>query len=106
MTNRIFFASAFVLASALAPTLATAAPANGMETKVAVVHTSDLNLASDEGQSTLDARITSAVNRVCGTATGSIGIEERRAIAVCRTKARNSALAVARPREDKVLAQR
>ncbi len=106
MKSKTFLTAAFVLASALAPALASAAPANGMETKVAVVHTSDLNLASDEGQSTLAARIASAVNRVCGTPTGSIGIEERRAISACRTKARNSALAVARTREDQVLAQR
>lgn len=107
MATKKFLTAAFVLASALAPALAAAAPfADAMETKVAVVRTSDLNLASDEGQSTLNARITSAVNRVCGTATGSISIEERRAITQCRTKAHNSALALAKSREELVLAQR
>lgn len=107
MTHKTFFTAAFVLASALAPSLATAATASdGTETSVAVVRTSDLNLASPEGQSTLNARITGAVNRVCGTATGAISIEERRAITACRAKARNTALAVARTREGQVLAQR
>jgi UrcA family protein len=107
MTIKPFFTAAFVLASALAPVLALAAPlSDGMVTKVAVVRTSDLNLASAEGQSKLAARITGAVNRVCGTATGSISLEERRAITVCRAKAHNAALALARTREETVLAQR
>lgn len=106
MTHKTFFTAAFVLASALAPALAAAAPIGGYETQVAVVRTSDLDLSSPKGQSTLNTRIASAVNRVCGSATGSISIEERRAITVCRTKARNTALAVARAREDQVLAQR
>jgi UrcA family protein len=107
MTNKIFLTAAFVLASALAPSLATAATTSeGTETSVAMVNTSDLNLASPQGQATLHARISGAVNRVCGTATGAMSIEERRAITVCRAKARNSALAMARSREAQVLAQR
>ncbi len=107
MTMKPFLAATFVLASAFAPVLAIAAPlSDGMETKVAVVRTSDLNLASAEGQSTLAARITGAVNRVCGTATGSISMEERRAVTSCRAKAQNAALALARSRETTVLAQR
>ena len=107
MMHKTFCTATFVLASALAPALAAAAPlSNGMETKVAVVRTSDLNLASPEGQSTLGARISAAVNRVCGSAAGSISIEERRAITVCRNKARNAALAVAKTREEQVYAQR
>lgn len=106
MTNKTFIAAAFVLASALAPSLASASTSEGTDTSVAVVRTSDLNLSSKAGQATLNARITGAVNRVCGTATGAISIEERRAITVCRAKARNSALAMARTREAQVLAQR
>ena len=107
MTIKPFFAAALTLASALAPVLAIAAPlSDAMETKVAVVHTSDLNLASPEGQSTLGARITAAVNRVCGTATGSISLDERRAITACRAKAHNSALALVKSSEERVLAQR
>lgn len=107
MTNKTFLAAAFVLASAIAPTLAAAAPTSGgMETKVAVVRTSDLNLASPQGQATLGTRISVAVNRVCGSGIGSISIEERRAITQCRAKARNTALAIARIRKDQVLAQR
>ncbi|GEO00878.1 hypothetical protein NSE01_27100 [Novosphingobium sediminis] len=106
MSQRSFLTAAFILASALAPSLAAAATASdGMEQSVAVVRTSDLNLASPEGQSTLNARITGAVNRVCGTATGAISIEERHAITVCRAKTRNTALAVARIREGQMLAQ-
>lgn len=107
MTNKTFLAAAFVLASAIAPTLAAAAPmSDGMETKVAVIRTSDLNLASPQGQSTLGTRISVAVNRVCGASFGSISLEERRAITKCRAKARNTALAIAKIRQDQVLAQR
>lgn len=107
MTNKNFLAAAFVLASALAPVLAIAAPnAGAMETKVAVIRTADLNLASPQGQSTLGTRISVAVNHVCGTTVGSVSIEERRAITKCRAKARHTALAIAKIRQDQVLAQR
>ena len=105
MTSKTFLAAACVLASALAPTLASAAT-DAYETKVAVVRTGDLDLRTPEGQSALNARISGAVNRVCGTTAGSIGVEERRAITVCRAKARNAALAVAKTREDQMLAMR
>lgn len=107
MTSKSFFAAAFVIASAMAPVLASPAmAADAAETQVAVVRTSDLNLYSPQGQSTLRARIAGAVNQVCGSAAGVLSIEERRAISVCRTKARNTALAAARTREDRMLAQR
>jgi UrcA family protein len=106
MTSKTFFAAACVLAAAIAPSLASAATTDAMETNVAVVRTSDLNLSTPQGQATLNARIAGAVSRVCGSATGAISIEERRAISVCRAKARNTALAVARTREGQVLAQR
>ncbi|WP_421853279.1 UrcA family protein [Novosphingobium sp.] len=107
MTNKTFLAAAFVLASALAPALAVAAPNSGaMETKVAVVRTADLNLASPQGKSTLGTRIAFAVNQVCGAAASTVSIEERVAITKCRAKARNTALAVAKIRQDQVLAQR
>ncbi|WP_421853282.1 UrcA family protein [Novosphingobium sp.] len=105
MTNKTII-TAFVLASALAPALATAAPSNGMETKVAVVRTADLNLTTPEGRSTLGNRITGAVDRVCGTSIGTISLEEHRVIAGCRAKARSMALALAKIRQDQVLAQR
>ncbi len=106
MKHNTFFAAAFVLAAAVAPSLASAATTGAMDTQVAVVRTSDLNLATPQGQSTLNARIAGAVNRVCGSATGALSIEERRTISVCRAKARNTALAVARTREGQMLAQR
>lgn len=94
MPSKPFLAATFVLASALAPVLAGAAPISGaMETKVATVRISD------------DARISAAVNRACGTATGSISLEERGAITLCRAEAQNSALALAKSREERVLAQ-
>jgi UrcA family protein len=105
MTNKTFI-TAFVLASALAPALATAAPSNGMETTVAMVRTADLNLASAEGRATLGSRITGAVDRVCGAASGTVSIEERRIITACRAKARTTALAAAKVRADQTLALR
>lgn len=105
MTSKTVIA-AFVLASALAPALAAAAPSNGVETKVAVVRTADLNLASPEGRSTLGSRITGVVDRMCGTSSGTVSIKERRVIAGCRAKARSMALELARIRQDQTLAQR
>lgn len=88
-------------------TPAFAAPAtDDPNVNVAVVRTADLNLASDEGQTTLKARIAGAVSRVCGSATGMISHEERLAINTCRAKARRAALAAAMPHQDPVLAQR
>lgn len=58
MNQKRFFTAAFVLASALAPALAAAAPMDGYATSVAVVRTSDVDLSSLHGQSTLDARNT------------------------------------------------
>lgn len=107
MTTKTFLAAAFVLASAIAPSLASASTmVGGMETTVAVVRTADLDLGTEQGQSTLHARISGAVNQVCGTATGSLNLEERRAVTACRAKARTAALAVAGIRQDQVLAQR
>lgn len=106
MKSRTFFTAACVLATAIAPSLANAGTTGAMETHVAIVRTSDLNLSSPQGQATLHARIAGAVSRVCGSATGAISMEERRAVSVCRTKARNAALAVARTRGDQQLAQR
>lgn len=99
--------AAAALVAMLAPAFAHAAPASEEATvQVAVVSTADLNLSSDEGQATLKARISGAVNRVCGTSTGTISLEERSAINTCRAKARSAALAAVRSRQDQVLAQR
>ncbi len=102
----IFVATA-ALTALLAPAFAFAAPAADDATvQVAVVSTGDLNLSSDEGMATLKARISGAVNHVCGTATGTISLEERLAVNNCRAKARTAALAAARSHSDQVLAQR
>jgi UrcA family protein len=101
------FAAAISLAAMLTPAFANAAPVSDDATiQVAVVSTADLNLTTDEGQATLKARISGAVNRVCGTSTGTISLEERLAINTCRAKARNAALAAAKSHQDQVLAQR
>ncbi len=106
MTTKTFlFAATFAFAAISAPAFAAPA-ADDATINVAVVRTADLNLASDEGRSTLMGRIAGAVNRVCGTATGTISLEERIAINACRAKARNAALAAARAQNDQVLAQR
>lgn len=100
-------ALALAFAAMVTPAFASAAPAAEDATvQVAVVTTSDLNLSTDEGQSTLKARIAGAVNRVCGTSTGTISLEERHAINACRAKARHAALAAAKARGDQMLAQR
>ena len=99
--------AAVTLAALLAPALASAAPVSDeANVQVAVVRTSDLNLSSEEGMTTLMARINGAVGHVCGTPTGTISLEERLAINTCRTKARTAALAAARSHSDQRLAQR
>ncbi|WP_298194776.1 UrcA family protein [Novosphingobium sp.] len=103
------------LAAAIAATVtfgamtvpAFAAPAmDDPNVNVAVVRTADLNLASEEGLTTLKARISGAVSRVCGTASGTTPLEERLAINTCRAKARRAALAAAVSQQAPVLAQR
>ncbi|WP_421853276.1 UrcA family protein [Novosphingobium sp.] len=111
MNTKTFFAATFAATIALAataiPTVASAAPATiDTDIKVAVVRTADLNLASDEGQATLNTRIVGAVNRVCGAPLGTISLEERVAINTCRNNARRAALAAAKSQEDQMLAQR
>lgn len=101
------FAATVALAALLAPVFAFAAPAGEEATvQAAVVSTSDLNLSSEEGMATLKARITGAVDRVCGTVNATVTLEQRRAISTCRTKAHNAAMAAVRPRSDQMLAQR
>lgn len=107
MNTKTILAATFAFAAFATPFFAMAAPAEGIaDVSVAVVHTADLNLASEAGQSELKARIAGAVSRVCGTATSTINLEERLAINACRAKARTAALAAAKSREDQVLAQR
>ncbi|GEO00877.1 hypothetical protein NSE01_27090 [Novosphingobium sediminis] len=107
MIPAAIIATTVVLAAMLIPALAKAAPVTEDATiQVAVVSTGDLNLSSDEGMSTLKARISGAVNRVCGTSTGTISLEERIAINACRAKARTAALAAVRTHSDQMLAQR
>ena len=107
MITKTFIAAAtLVLVSSLVPAHAAAATSGGYEVSVATVQTADINLSSPEGKSALKARIASAVNKVCGVSSGSIDIEERRAINACRAKARTAALASARAREEQALAQR
>lgn len=101
------FAAAFAFGAITAPAFANTAPAtDDGNVSVAMVRTADLNLANADGQATLKARIAGAVNRVCGTSTGTITPQERLAINTCRAKARRAALAAAKSREDQVLAQR
>ncbi|MBX9885311.1 MAG: UrcA family protein [Novosphingobium sp.] len=109
MTSKTFFAAtlAFAAMTAFTPAFASAAPAaDEADVSATVVRTADLNLASDEGMSTLKARIAGAVNQVCGTSAGTMTVQERLAINACRAKARNAALAAARSRNDQMLAQR
>jgi len=58
----------------------------GYEASVTILQTNEINLSSPEGKSAPKVRIASAVDKVCGVSSGSIDIEERRAINACRAR--------------------
>ena len=73
---------------------------------VTSVRIGDLNLATASGKATLNVRIASAVNRVCGISGGTTDLAERTAVNKCRAKARHDALAAANIGKPDVLAAR
>lgn len=65
LRHSIRFGSLF-LSAGLMVLSATDVPAREMEQASINVRTADLNLTSDAGKSTLEARISHAVNQICG----------------------------------------
>jgi len=86
-TLKLVLASALVTAAAIkaAPALADPGGQN-----VAVVQTSDLDLASEAGQRRLNARLANAAREVCGEASEA-DLVGRNAVRACRDAALASA---------------
>jgi UrcA family protein len=84
------FLSAGVIAAAL-PLAAAAA-----ETRTALVHAADLNLASESGRAMLRDRVNTAVHKVCDVTGWGFDLAAERASAACSRKA----LAIAMPQVD------
>jgi UrcA family protein len=93
MNSKILFSTAFAI---LRGVPAMAADTAGNST---VVHYSDLNLATEDGQATLNRRITQAANKVCWQADGPT-LTDRAQYAACRS----TALASAQPTLNAVIA--
>jgi len=64
---RIIIASALISTAAIKAVPAIAEPVNGQNVNVSIVHTGDLNLATDAGRRALDVRLAQAAREVCGT---------------------------------------
>ena len=96
----IAFASALITAGALkaAPALAET-PSDNVETYVSYVKTSDLDLASERGQRSLDRRVAQAAREVCGTASDIDLVGQNKA-----RECREDAVAKANAERDAVLA--
>lgn len=94
------------VALVLTPSIAVAASNDGREATTTAVRIGDLNLATASGKATLNARVASAVNRVCGVSGGVVDLQERQVVNQCRAKARHDALAAAQVGEAAVLATR
>ena len=95
----IVLASALITGAAIkaAPALAeTVSP----DVVVSVVHTADLDLASDTGKRQLDRRLSIAVREVCGTASDS-DLEGKNEVRECR----DLVLANAREKGEALIAQ-
>lgn len=66
MLRRKICFSSLILSAGLMVLSATDLPAREIERASVNVHTADLNLASDQGRAVLEARVTHAVNQICG----------------------------------------
>lgn len=95
----IVLASALITGAAIKAVPALA-ETNGPEVAVSVVHTADLDLASDAGKRKLDRRLTNAAREVCGTAS-DFDVEGKNAVRECR----DLVLANARQQGDAIIAQ-
>ena len=79
---RIIIASALITGAALkaVPALAEIAPA---PVNVSIVHTADLDLASDAGKRQLERRLANAAREVCGAAS-DVDLEGKNDTRACR----------------------
>lgn len=100
-TLRIIAVSALITAALIkgAPVLAQAAPVN-----VSIVHTSDLDLSTEDGRAQLNRRLAAAARDVCGTASDA-DLEAKNDVRQCRAdvlsaaKKRGEALVAGRSTE-------
>ncbi|MFL6728974.1 MAG: UrcA family protein [Sphingomicrobium sp.] len=65
---RIILASALITTAAIKAVPAVAEPVSGPGVNVTIVHTADLNLATETGRKALDVRLAQAAREVCGSA--------------------------------------
>jgi UrcA family protein len=86
LRSKLSFGSLF-LSAGLMILSATDVPAHEIQTTSVNVHTADLNLTSLEGRLVLDARISHAVNQICGDAHARSTWDQAN-YANCATKAR------------------
>jgi len=63
---RIILASALITTAAIKAVPALAEPVDSQTSNVSIVHTADLNLATDAGRRALDIRLSHAAREVCG----------------------------------------
>ena len=88
--------AATALVTIAAPSVAIA-QTGGYETATSEVRFDDLNLSTRSGQASLDARIASAVRKVCGISSGrTTTLRESQGQKHCASKARGEALAAAK----------
>ena len=89
ISRKIRFSAIFLSASLAI--LAVSLPAGAAETGSIVVHTADLNLASETGRTLLRQRINNAVNQACDTGWG-FNVKAVRAQQACIQKAQAAAM--------------
>jgi UrcA family protein len=86
-TLRIIMISAIITAGAIkaAPVLAEPAGSDA-QTYTSYVHTSDIDLASQQGQRVLQQRLAQAAREVCGTAS-DVDVQGKNQVRECRKEA-------------------
>ena len=94
---KIVLASALITAAAIKAVPALAAPAEPAPA-VSIVHTADLDLASEAGRRQLELRLVRAAREVCGTASdadlaGKNDVRECRAIVLAKARAQGRLVA-------------
>jgi UrcA family protein len=86
-TLRIILISAIITAGAIKAAPALAEPvAPEAQTYVSYVHTSDIDLRSQQGQRVLDQRLAQAAREVCGTAS-DVDVKGKNQVRECRKDA-------------------
>jgi UrcA family protein len=86
-TLRIVLISALITAGAIKAAPALAEPASPeVQTYTSYVHTSDLDLSSEQGQRVLQKRLSLAARDVCGTAS-DVDVKGKNQVRACRAEA-------------------